>query len=615
MHLYAHIGSLVSDFFSDEYKLEIEPSQFQFTPTKKDFEGDYTLVVFPLVGNMKKKPEECGEIIGQYLLERSDFVEAFNVVKGFLNLTLSCHFWRESLKRVEDPGKLTESTSNKGRLVIEYSSPNTNKPLHLGHIRNILIGWSMYRIFERYGYDLVKTQIVNDRGVAICKSMVSWKKFSGGETPESSGIKGDHLVGNYYVKFDQALNEEYSKWQETPEAKHIFEELAKEGVGEEEFFKSWKNSYFNEKSELGAEVRHMLLDWEKGEPEVVELWNRMNSWVYSGFDETYNNLGVDFDKTYVESDTYKLGKELVLEGLEKKIFFKKEDGSVWVDLEPAGMDQKLLLRSDGTSVYITQDLGTARVRFDDFEMDRMVYVVGNEQDYHFKVLFEILRQLGEPYADGLYHLSYGMVDLPTGKMKSREGTVVDADDLIEEVIRIANKNVEDRGEMAELSKDEKRESIRRIGLGALKYQLLKVDPLKRMVFNPEESVDLQGHTGPYIQNAFVRIQSILRKIESEEIEGKIEDYIYIKDEERELLKLLLSYREVIGKAAEDCDPAHLANFAYQLARTYHRFYHEHHILRAESPEARNFRIKLSRAVAASLEDSMFLLGIEMPYRM
>ncbi|TVR80420.1 MAG: arginine--tRNA ligase [Saprospirales bacterium] len=616
MHLYAHISSLISDFFSDELKLEIESSKFQFTPTKKEFDGDYTLVVFPLVRHMKKKPEECGEIIGQYLLERSDYVEAFNVVKGFLNLSLSTTFWRESLELVSDPEKLTYPDTNKGKLVLEYSSPNTNKPLHLGHIRNILIGWSMYRILQRVGYEVIKTQIVNDRGVAICKSMLAWKKFAGGETPESSGKKGDHLIGEYYVTFDKALKEEYEQWQTGAEAEKIFREKNDGKIDRNAFFKKWKNEYFNEKSQLGAEVRQMLRDWEDGDPNVIALWEKMNAWVYAGFDETYAGLGVDFDKTYFESDTYKLGKDIVEEGLQKGIFYKMEDGSIWVDLSDSGMDQKLLLRSDGTSVYITQDLGTARIRYEDYKMGSMVYVVGNEQDYHFQVLFEVLKLLGEPYADGLLHLSYGMVDLPTGKMKSREGTVVDADDLMAEVVEIAAANVEDRGAMDELSEEERREAIRRIGMGALKFQLLKVNPKKRMVFNPEESVDLQGHTGPYIQNAYVRILSVLRKAgDFDQDHLSTQDYFRISGDERELIQMLLSYREVIERAAGEFDPAHLAGFSYQLARAYHRFYHDHQIIRAESEAARNFRLKLSVAVAAALEDSLSLLGIAMPVRM
>lgn len=612
MFLYSHIGRILSSYFNQEHELELEFSELQFVPTRKDFEGDYTLVVFPLVRYMKASPEECGTILGDLLIEKSDYIQGFNVVKGFLNLSLSGKFWRDSLKQCLDPVKNSKA-QGAGKLVIEYSSPNTNKPLHLGHIRNILIGWSMYKILERRGHEVIKTQIVNDRGVAICKSMLAWKLFSGGETPESSGKKGDHLIGEYYVKFDQELNEEYEAWQNSEEGKKYFEQHSGD-TSREVFFKKFKNTYFNDFSKLGAQVREMLIDWEKGKKEIVYLWETMNSWVYNGFEQTYSLLGVDFDKTYYESDTYKLGKELVTEGLEREIFYREKDGSVWVDLESSGMDKKLLMRSDGTSVYITQDLGTARIRFEDFEMEKMVYVVGNEQDYHFQVLFEILKMMGEPYAGGLYHLSYGMVDLPTGKMKSREGTVVDADDLIEDVIRIASENVVDRGDMSEVTREEKLENIRRIGMGALKFQLLKINPKKRMVFQPEESVDMQGHTGPYIQNAYVRIHSILRKVGDSEFSG-FEDYLYIAEEERELIKQLLSYEETVVKAAGDYDPSHLANFTYQLARSYHRFYHEHPILKADSEDARNFRIQLSTSVANTLQDAMELLGINMPTRM
>lgn len=612
MFLYSHIGRILSSYFIQEHELELEFSELQFVPTRKDFEGDYTLVVFPLVRYMKASPEECGTILGDLLIEKSDYIQGFNVVKGFLNLSLSGKFWRDSLKQCLDPVKNSKA-QGAGKLVIEYSSPNTNKPLHLGHIRNILIGWSIYKILERRGHEVIKTQIVNDRGVAICKSMLAWKLFSGGETPESSGKKGDHLIGEYYVKFDQELNEEYETWQNSEEGKKYFEQNSGD-TSREVFFKKFKNTYFNDFSKLGAQVREMLIDWEKGKKEIVYLWETMNSWVYNGFEQTYSLLGVDFNKTYYESDTYKLGKELVTEGLKREIFYREKDGSVWVDLESSGMDKKLLMRSDGTSVYITQDLGTARIRFEDFEMEKMVYVVGNEQDYHFQVLFEILKMMGEPYAGGLYHLSYGMVDLPTGKMKSREGTVVDADDLIEDVIRIASENVVDRGDMSEVTKEEKLENIRRIGMGALKFQLLKINPKKRMVFQPEESVDMQGHTGPYIQNAYVRIHSILRKVGDSDFLG-FEDYLYIAEEERELIKQLLSYEETVVKAAGDYDPSHLANFTYQLARSYHRFYHEHPILKADSEDARNFRIQLSTSVANTLQDAMELLGINMPTRM
>jgi len=614
MQFYNHTTALLSAYLEDEYGLETHPSDYSFQPTRKEFEGNYTLVVFPLSAKAKKKPEELGRELGDYLLIHSDYVDAFNVVKGFLNLTLSLQFWRDTLMSFEDLSQYFQYQEKKGKLLLEYSSPNTNKPLHLGHIRNILLGWSLSKIKERCGHEVIKTQIVNDRGVAICKSMLAWKKFAHDETPESSGLKGDHLIGKYYVIFDQALSEEYAAWQESEDADQIFIEKGKKEDDREAFFKKYKNQYFNEHSALGADVRKMLIAWEKGEPETIALWKKMNSWVYMGFDETYRKLGVDFDKTYYESDTYQLGKNLVEQGLNQGLFFQKEDGSVWVDLSDAGMDEKLLLRGDGTSVYITQDLGTARVRYDDFQMNHMTYVVGNEQDYHFKVLFEVLKKLGEPYADGLFHLSYGMVDLPSGKMKSREGNVVDADDLIAEVIATATKSVMEREGMDGLSAEERTENIRRIAMGALKYHLLRVNPRKRMLFNPEESLDMQGHTGPYVQNAYVRIRSILKKME--EVENvDLEDYLDINAEEKELITLMSDYSKVVNTAADEHDPSQLAGFLYQLAKTYHRFYHEHHIMRAESDYARAFRIRLSKAVASILEDGMDLLGIAMPERM
>ena len=614
MIIFNKLVSVVTDYISAEYGLEVQESAIQFQPTRKEFEGDYTLVVFPLAAKVKKSPVTFAEELGEHMMVKSDYVEAYNVVKGFLNFSLSTRFWREMLEWTGDVEVHFKQLDKKGRLVLEYSSPNTNKPLHLGHIRNILLGWAMYKIKQRCGYELIRTQIVNDRGVAICKSMWAWQNCSGGETPESSGIKGDHLIGNYYVIFDKKLKEEYLDWQKSREAEDCLKDRVGKDENAEAFFKRFKNDYFNEFSKIGKEVRDMLRKWEEGNPEVTALWEKINSWVYAGFDETYEKLEVTFDKTYYESDTYKLGKKLVEEGLEKKTFFQKEDGSIWVDLSDAGMDEKLLLRSDGTSVYMTQDIGTARVRYDDFQMDEMIYVVGNEQDYHFKVLFEILKRLGESYAEGLYHLSYGMVDLPDGRMKSREGNVVDADDLIEEVIETAAKNVEERGDMDQLSDENQKENIRRIAMGALKFHLLKVNPKKRMVFNPEESVDMQGHTGPYVQNAFVRIRSIIGKAKEYPSE-LMEDYWKINEEERSLIQLMLSYGEVVARAGEEQDPSHLANYLYQLARTFHRFYHEHSIINAESEAAAAFRYHLIKHVSSYFEDGMELLGISMPSRM
>nr|MBS0037737.1 arginine--tRNA ligase [Saprospiraceae bacterium] len=614
MQFFNHIAEALTIYFKDEYEIELSSSDVQIQPTRKEFEGEYTLVVFPLSARVKKAPPVFAEELGEYLMLHSDFVDGYNVVKGFLNMSLSAHFWREMMEQVSDTEAAFKNMDYRGRLVLEYSSPNTNKPLHLGHIRNILLGWSMYKIKQRCGHEVIRTQIVNDRGVAICKSMWAWDNYAEGETPDSSGLKGDHLIGKYYVTFDKVFNEEYALWQNSDEAQKYYKDHAEDGQSPADFFKKFKNRYFNEHSKIGSEVRKMLLLWEEGDPQVTQLWKKMNDWVYAGFKETYDKLEVTFDKTYYESDTYKLGKDLVEQGLEKGIFYRKDDGSIWVDLTDAGMDEKLLLRGDGTAVYMTQDLGTARVRYDDFKMSEMTYVVGNEQDYHFKVLFEVLKRLEESYADGLYHLSYGMVDLPGGRMKSREGNVVDADDLIEEVIQTAHSSVTERGGLEGFSEEDQKENIRRIAMGALKFHLLKVNPKKRMVFNPEESLDMQGHTGPYVQNAYVRIQSITRKMSDHTLTG-FEDYRDINEEEKALIQLLLAYREVVLKSADEHDPSHLANFLYQLGKTYHRFYHEHHILRAESDAAMSFRFKLSQAVGQTLEDGMELLGISMPERM
>ncbi|MEL6924957.1 MAG: arginine--tRNA ligase, partial [Bacteroidota bacterium] len=510
------------------------------------------------------------------------------------------------------------------KVMVEFSSPNTNKPLHLGHIRNILLGWAMSRIFEANGYEVIKTQIVNDRGIAICKSMLAWKKFGEGETPESSNIKSDHLVGKYYVRFAQELASEYQAWQQTDVAKAVFNEKAKDGQDEAAFFKAYENTYFNEYSILGKEAREMLLQWEANDPATRELWKKMNGWVYAGFNETYKKLGVDFDKLYYESDTYLLGKNIVEQGLKDSLFYQKDDGSVWIDLEDAKLDQKLVLRSDGTSVYLTQDLGTAEIRYHDYGARNMIYTVGDEQNYHFKVLFEIMKRMKAPYADGLYHLSYGMVDLPTGKMKSREGTVVDADDLIAEVIREAELNAEEHGKIEGLSDSEQQEILRKIGLAALKFFIVKVNPRKRMTFDPKESVDMQGATGPYIQNAFVRIQGILRKLKkSEDIEALEQgalsrNYNPLKPLEREILIQLYGFPEVLAEAAKEYDPSEVANYCYALARNFHKMYNdaaEYGILNAESKEAQAFRLKLSKLIASVLQSGMDLLGIEMPDRM
>ena len=592
---------------------EISPANLTLTPTKKEFKGDYTLLVFPLSRYFGKRPEETAEIIGDYLKNNSDIIDNYNVIKGFLNLGFSKDYWLYALKEMAGTQDYGKGEHKSKKVMVEYSSPNTNKPLHLGHIRNILLGWSVSQILEKAGYEVVKTQIVNDRGIAICKSMLAWQKWGDGVTPESSGKKGDFLVGDFYVLFDKKFNEEYQEWQKTDKAKKIFEENNEE-ITEERFFKKYKNEYFNQYSILGAEAREMLLNWEKKVPEVMKLWEMMNGWVLQGFEETFEKLGVYFDKSYFESNTYQLGKDIVDEGIEKSVFYKEHDGSVWIDLEDINMDKKIVLRSDGTSVYITQDMGTADLRFKDFGTEKMIYVVGDEQEYHFKVLFEIMKRLKRPYADDMYHLSYGMVELPTGKMKSREGKVVDADDLIAEVILEAEKSAKERGELENTTEEERAAIYEKIGMAALKFFILKVNPKRRMIFNPEESVDLQGQTGPYIQNAYVRIRSIIRKAGDIKIKD-FSDYAGINEYEKSLISTLSDYPELIQQAAEELEPSAIANYAYDLAKKYHKFYSEVRVLGAETEAAKNFRIALSNMVANILRDAMELLGIRMPERM
>lgn len=600
---------------SSLYGLESTPDDVLLQNTRKEFEGDYTVVIFPYVKAARKSPDQVGKDIGDQLIKSVPFLEDYNVASGFLNLKVNSDFWHQILSSVLDDPDFGSFQAKDKKVLIEFSSPNTNKPLHLGHIRNILLGWSCSRLLEKVGYDVVRTQVINDRGIAICKSMLAWQKMANGQTPESSGIKGDHLVGDYYVAFERAFQEEYQGWQGSPEGQKIFSSESKEGQSESEFFKKFKNTYFNSYSVLGKEAKEMLLKWEQGDPETIELWKRMNSWVYKGFEETYAKLGVDFDDTDYESQTYLLGKDVIQHGLEKGVFYREPDSSVWIDLEDSGLDKKLVLRSDGTSVYITQDIGTAQQRFDKYGMDKMIYVVADEQDYHFQVLFEILKHLGAEYADGLFHLSYGMVDLPSGKMKSREGTVVDADDLIAEVIGEARASSEERGELADLDEKGREEIYRKVGLAALKFFILKVAPKKRMVFDPKESVDMQGQTGPYIQNAYVRIQSIFRKGEGSHEIGSIRAYQDVQPAEKELITTLVEYPATVEKAASSYEPSVVANYVYDLARKYHRFYHDHRVLTAETEAAKAFRMALSKAVGRIMYDAMDLLGIEMPERM
>ncbi|HKJ07317.1 MAG TPA: arginine--tRNA ligase [Flavobacteriaceae bacterium] len=573
------------------YNVDVDNVEFQ--ATRKDFEGDFTIVVFAFLKFIKGNPVEIGNKLGTYLQENVKEVTNFNVVKGFLNLVISdLHFVStfNKINQEKDFGIVKPKAGDKA-VMVEYSSPNTNKPLHLGHIRNNLLGYSVAEIIKASGKKVYKTQIINDRGIHICKSMLAWQRFGNGETPTSSGKKGDKLVGDYYVAFDKAYKEEIKN-------------LIAEGKTEEEAKKE---------APILLEAQQMLLKWEAGDKDVVELWKTMNNWVYKGFNQTYNDLGVDFDKNYYESNTYLLGKDVVAKGLEDGIFFKKEDGSVWIDLSDEGLDEKIVLRADGTAVYITQDIGTAIERFNDFDLDELVYTVGNEQDYHFKVLFLILDKLGYSWAKNLYHLSYGMVDLPSGKMKSREGTVVDADDLIVEMTNTARKISQELGKLDGYSEEEKETLYKTIGLGALKYFILKVDPKKRILFNPEESVDFNGNTGPFIQYTYARIQSILRKANfdySEEITA-----IELDTKERELIKQLELFPETVQTAAANHSPAIIANYTYDLVKSYNSFYQSVPILGCDTKKEKIFRTQLSAKVGQIIKSAFQLLGIQVPERM
>jgi len=593
MKLQSTLATHVKNAVKKIYDVEID--DFEFQPTRKDFEGDITLVTFPMLRQLKTNPVKLGEEIGSYLAENVNEVSGFNVVKGFLNIVLSDAYYLDffnGIKDRKDFGLVPPTADAKG-IMVEYSSPNTNKPLHLGHIRNILLGFSVAEILKAAGNKSYKTQIINDRGIHICKSMLAWEHFGKGETPESAGIKGDKLVGNYYVKFDQEYKKEIAQ---LIEEKGISEEAAKA------------------EAPILVEAKQMLLKWEADDPEVVALWEKMNQWVYDGFEKTYDALGVDFDKNYYESDTYLLGKDVVNKGLEKGIFYKKEDGSVWIDLTEEGLDEKIVLRSDGTAVYMTQDIGTAIQRVKDFDINGMVYTVGNEQDYHFKVLFLILKKLGYDWSDYLYHLSYGMVDLPSGKMKSREGTVVDADDLIAEMTETARKISEELGKLDGYTEVEKEDLYRIIGLGALKYYILKVDPKKRILFNPEESVDFQGNTGPFIQYTYARIQSIIRKADFDFEQVTPKDY-KLHDKERALIKQLQLYPETIQLASENHSPALIANYTYDLVKEFNSFYQNVTILGTQDLSEKTLRVQLAESVGEVIKSSFNLLGIQVPERM
>ncbi len=597
----------------DLYDHEVNVNDVNMNVTRKEFDGDYSVVVFPYTKAAKKKPEQIADELGEYLVGKYDDLTKYNVIKGFLNLEVSDTYWNQYLAKVAAQDTLKKPAHGE-KFMIEFSSPNTNKPLHLGHIRNILLGWSCAKIYDALGYDVIKVQVVNDRGIAICKSMLAWQMMGNGETPESAGIKGDHYVGKWYVEFEKLFQAEYQAWQKSINGHFIFATQKKKEQDQKTFFKGYKNTYFNNSSKIGAAAKAMLLKWEDGDTEVKDLWKKMNGWVYEGFNVTYENLGVDFDQLYYESDTYLLGKDNIEKGLGSGIFYKKEDNSVWIDLEDAKLDHKLVLRSDGTSVYMTQDIGTAEKRFEDHGAKQMVYVVADEQNYHFKVLFEIMKRMGASYAEGLHHLSYGMIDLTTGKMKSREGTIVDADDLMKDVIDAARANAVERGELDGLTHEEKEDIFRKIGLAALKFFIIKVNAKKRMVFDPAKSVDLQGDTGPYIQNAYVRIQSVLRK--AGEVDTSIaKEYKTLGETERDLISQVFRLDDVVQLAADNYDPSFIANYCYDLAKTYHKFYHDFRIINAESPEAKAFRIQLCQVIGKTIAFGMDLLGIEMPEKM
>jgi len=574
------------------YQTDITAADVTLQQTRKEFEGQVTIVTFPFIKFSRKSPEQTGTEIGQFIQNEVEVVSGFNVIKGFLNISITDAYWIKQLYTEIVSDNFGSFPAKGEKVMVEYSSPNTNKPLHLGHVRNNLLGYSVAEILKANGYDVIKANLVNDRGIHICKSMLAWQRFGNGETPESSGLKGDHLVGKYYVVFDK----EYKKQ---------IEELKEQGQTEDEAKKN---------APLIIEAQQMLEKWEAGDQEVISLWETMNSWVYAGFDATYKKLGVDFDKYYYESNTYLLGKDIVDEGLAKGVFFKKDDGSVWIDLTADGLDEKLVLRSNGTSVYMTQDVGTAQLKYNDFQVDKSIYVVGNEQDYHFKVLFLILQKLGKPWAKGLFHLSYGMVDLPSGKMKSREGTVVDADDLMAEMEATAKTQTEALGKINDFDEAEKQQLYYNIGMGALKYFLLKVEPKKRLLFDPNESIDFQGHTGPFIQYTHARIKSVLKRAGFGQ--GTSNTNIDILDGvERDLILAMNQFPEAINQAARDYSPAIIANYVYELAKTYNKFYQEKPILKAEDESIMQFRLELSSTTAKIINKAMRLLGINVPERM
>ncbi|MGP1500724.1 MAG: arginine--tRNA ligase [Bergeyella cardium] len=588
MNIKERLQPYIQEALAEIYQINGIETELQ--KTKPDFEGDFTLVTFPLVKALKKNPDLIATEIGDRLVETVGFIESYNIVKGFLNLKLKDTAFTQCLSGIKE--NLERISPKNETVMVEYSSPNTNKPLHLGHIRNNLLGFSVANILKEDGYKVVRTQIINDRGIHICKSMLAWEKLGNGATPESTSTKGDKFVGNYYVEFDKLYKKEVQQL------------MNEQGLDEESAKKQAPSI---------IEAQNMLLQWEKSDETVRNLWSMMNAWVYDGFNQTYKRLGVDFDQVQYESNTYLLGKDLIQEGLSKGIFYQKEDGSVWIDLTDEGLDQKLLLRSDGTSVYMTQDLGTAVERFKQNDIQRLIYTVGNEQDYHFQVLFKILKKLGYQWAEHLYHLSYGMVELPDGKMKSREGTVVDADDLMQEMYETAKEKAQELGKLEELTDEEKEKSYETVGLGALKYFILKVDPKKKMLFNPKDSIDFNGNTGPFIQYTYARIQSLLAKAGSRS--SSINDSLVLNEYEKDLISLLSDYREVVSKAANTLSPAHIANYVYEVVKTYNAFYQNNPVLNNENQDLKELRIYLSELTAEVIKKCLSLLGIGVVNRM
>ncbi len=592
MSVVVTIKEAAAKAIKDIYGVDIIAGNITVSSTKAEFEGDYTIVLFSLVKQLRKSPDAAGEELGSYLLQQHpELFSSFNVIKGFLNLVIINSYWISFLQKNYNNDAFGMAEKNGKKVMVEYSSPNTNKPLHLGHLRNIFLGWGTAEILNANGFDVVKTCIVNDRGIHICKSMIAWQLFANGATPESTGLKGDHLVGDYYVKF----NDEYKKQ---------IEELTAAGKSKEQA---------EQEAEIMLQARQMLIDWEAGKPDVIELWAKMNGWVYAGFDETYKKTGTSFDKVYYDSDTYILGKKLVEDGLQKGVFLKKEDGSVWIDLTADGLDEKIVQRKDGTAVYITQDIGLAVNKYEEYKCDQSIYVIGDEQNYHMKVLKLICQKLGLPSADGIHHLSYGMVELPSGKMKSREGTVVDADDIIDEMISIAQHKTEELGKVKDFAPEELTELYKTIGLGALKFFLLRVDPKRRMIFNPEESIDFHGFTGPYIQFTYARTKSILRKFPVSGFQFPVADNLLKL--EREIIIILEQFNAAIAEAANDHDPSKVAIYIYNLAKTFTAFLTEHSVTSAESEDKKILRLQLAQLTACTIKRGMHLLGINVPERM